>query len=495
MTDNNLSQAHLGQTHLSQGQTAFVHGGALQVDTDALTRARAMLTTIAGLLHRSCAAGERKTAQARTDLLPVPLCPAAGSITNDAAMHRRRQQQASLILACAGEADILFDRLGVLARRCRELADLLARVVGVYTESESLVGRLMGGLLGLLPAGAAVSGVLLAPTLAGAAGLGSARLGPAASRLMQQADPLVQPGMDTLARALCPPGSPASVNEAARLLSPLSAGVQDVVQGDRLTVSRVRPGKGGGIGASRDIGSALASLDRLGDIGTSKVPYSTVAVQKYVEDDGTTHWLLLVPGTRGERDTPIGWAQNVELMSSDNSQRLHADSARLALEALRRSGVGKGESVAVVGHSQGGIVAASLAAGNTGYSFTHIVTAGSPIAGHPIPSSTWVTAVEDRGELVSRLDGADNPARRTWVSVDGRLSGADASTGHQAQGTHVSSTGGRAHLTHGLNYQRATWQDAKSLGSTAVEDSDEHFSRQVRGRLVSTQYFTGRMSY
>ena len=475
---------------LSQGQTATVRGGATRVDTSDLHRAAALLKDLAHDLTARAVVCQEDLHRAATELAPVPLCPAATMPGQGQILHHRRQDQAGLLFACLHEAGILSERLTVLARRCTDLSDLLIRAEGVYRESESLVSRAFGTLLGLLPGAGAMAGLLLAPTIAGAAGLKAGTLAPGASRLLQEADPLVQPGMSLLARSMGPAGTAFDVNDAARLLSPVSAAAQNLYQGDRLTVSRVIPGKGGGIGASTDVSSALANLDRLGDINRTRVPYSTIAVQKYREDDGTVHWLLLVPGTRGERDTPIGWAQNVELMSSDNRQRLHADSSRLALEALRRSGVRPGQSVAVVGHSQGGIVAASLAAGDTGYDITHIVTAGSPIAGHPIPSSTWVTSVEDRGELVSRLDGRDNPTRPGWVSVDGTLG---MSRSRQAPGEEVEGTGGRAALTHGMNYQRATWEDARRLGNPAVEESDRHFRGQIQGRLVSTQYFTGRM--
>lgn len=477
---------------LSQGQTATVRGGATHVDTSDMHRAAARLQDLAHGLAGRAQACQADLTRARTELAPVALCPAATMPGDGQALHHRRQEQAGLLLACLNEAAVVSDRLTVLSRRCTQLADLLLRAEGVYRESESLVAQAFGTLLGLAPGAGKLAGLLLAPTIAGAMGLKAGPLAPSASHLMQIADPLVQPGMSLLARSMGPAGRRTDVNDAARMLSPLSAALQDVYQGDRLTVRQVRPGKNGGIRASTDVSSALENLDRLGDIDRTKVPYGTVAVQKYEEDDGTVHWLLLVPGTRGELDTPIGWAQNIELMSSDNRQRLHADSSRLALEALKRSGVKSGESVAVVGHSQGGIVAASLAAGDTGYDITHIVTAGSPIAGHPVPSSTWVTSVEDRGELVSRLDGKDNPTRPGWVSVDGSL---DMSRSRQAPGEQVEGTGGRAGLTHGMNYQRATWEDARRLGNPAVEESDRHFRDQVRGRLVSTQYYTGRMSH
>ena len=62
-------------------------------------------------------------------------------------------------------------------------------------------------------------------------------------------------------------------------------------------------------------------------------------------------------------------------MSSDPEQRMHADSARMVLEAMERAGIGKGEPVALIGHSQGGIVAAAIASDMADrYTFEHVVT-------------------------------------------------------------------------------------------------------------------------
>jgi pimeloyl-ACP methyl ester carboxylesterase len=243
-----------------------------------------------------------------------------------------------------------------------------------------------------------------------------------------------------------------------------------------------------------------------------------------VDTDGTTRWLVLIPGTDTHWDTAIGWGQNIELMSSDNEQRMQADGCRLVEEAMKRSGIGAHDSVTLIGHSQGGIIAASLAAGlSKRYSITHVVTAGSPIANHPIPKSTWVTSIENKGELVSNLDGARNPDRSTWLTVRGDIesgqkvpsstgsgsgsgSGSGIATGGivkggtvtggtAAEGTVVKGAPNHTDITHAMNYQRATWSDAESLGSPALAQHDEHFSEQLKGKLAGTSYYTGRMTH
>lgn len=55
-------------------------------------------------------------------------------------------------------------------------------------------------------------------------------------------------------------------------------------------------------------------------------------------------------------------------------------------EAMKQAGIKSNEPVALIGHSQGGIVAATIASDlKDDYDIEHVVTAGSPVANHPIP--------------------------------------------------------------------------------------------------------------
>lgn len=72
-------------------------------------------------------------------------------------------------------------------------------------------------------------------------------------------------------------------------------------------------------------------------------------------------------------------------------------------EAMKQAGIKSNEPVALIGHSQGGIVAATIASDlKDDYDIEHVVTAGSPVANHPIPEKTWVTSVEMDDELGGR---------------------------------------------------------------------------------------------
>lgn len=89
-------------------------------------------------------------------------------------------------------------------------------------------------------------------------------------------------------------------------------------------------------------------------------------------------------------------------------------------QALREAGVGPDVPIMLVGHSQGGMVAAQLAgelSRDREFTVTHVVTAGSPIGLDRLPSSISVLSLENRGDVVPELDGADNPARPNWITA------------------------------------------------------------------------------
>jgi pimeloyl-ACP methyl ester carboxylesterase len=175
---------------------------------------------------------------------------------------------------------------------------------------------------------------------------------------------------------------------------------------------------------------------------------------------------------------------------------MQAASARFVLSAMEQAGIQAGERVALVGHSQGGIVAAAIASHeNLAYRIDHIVTAGSPIANHPIPNSTWVTSVEIEDEVVSALDGAPNQQRDAWITVRGKVSKSqENSDASKYLSTLVSGSGTAKLLPHGMNYHRAAWQSVMDLGSVDAQEHDEHFSETISGELEESMFFHGQMT-
>ena len=477
-----------------------------------------------------------RLAQLRTD---VPLCPAFASGAPPP----------------SGHATLPFDRLTAdcqaHAASCtaygdelRTMAALLVRAHSLYSQAEADVRRTVTELV---QAGVQIS-PKYAAIAAGAIAAGGAIGGSVAEGAFSPIYALTstawaQEGLMSGAGAAVAgialgEGTPRTdeVNAAADRIAAVSAPGYDQIQGGVLTVREVRA-QAEAVRSSASVADALENLRRLGeerlgriDLG-SGLSHGTIAIQRYRTAEGGDSWLVTVPGTDGNLDSPFGWPQNVELMSDDPAVRMEADSARMVVRAMEMAGIGPDEPVAIVGHSQGGIVAAAIASDMADrYDIRHVVTAGSPVANHPIPDRTWVTSIEIDDELVAALDGAENPASEHWMTVRGTVSRAPSAPpdptppgpsndgscpaaaaaglpaagmaagaallpgAHAFDAAPVAGSPERKEISHWLGYHQAAYRNATDLGSPAVATHERHFQSIVTGDLQETRYFEGRMS-
>lgn len=305
-------------------------------------------------------------------------------------------------------------------------------------------------------------------------------------------------------------------------LSFVSAPINDRKQGNNLLLTKVNETwrKPGSV-LARPGRNLLETLENLTELGSGNLGVrpplvnpdaATIAIQRFKRSDGSSSWLVIIPGTDGKAHSPFGWAQNAEVMSHSSLMRKQADSTRMVVEAMKRSGIKPNEPVALVGHSQGGIVAASIASDySKQYNIQHVVTAGSPIANHPIPKKTWVTSIEMDDEIVPSLDGKENPRRNNWVTIHGhaihvkesnrslppgvtRFSGKQYSIKKfDNDGIFVNDVPEEGTLTHDLHYHTAAYEDALQLGSKSVREQDRHFQNTINGKLQSTTLWQGIM--
>lgn len=506
--------------------TSVIHGGQRHT---AATREQYM--AVARALHESAAdwrhassAWSATTQQLARQRVSVPLCStlASGAVGN----------------AIIGHATLPYDRLisdcnehaadcMSISRTLDDMAALLIRAHSLYSESESWTTRVLTELVQGITT--AKTGHTLIGTLALAAGgviagsLVDGRFNPVWALTATAG---VQEGLMSGIGARLGSIDPVSgmirsdeANVAIGRMAPVAKTVKDSMQGDTLIVREVTTDVDV-VGVSSSVAQSMENLRRLAEerLGTitlnSGLDYATIAIQRYRREDGTVGWLVTIPGTDGEDDSPLGWAQNMELMSDDPKERMNADSARMVLEAMRQAGIGADEPVALIGHSQGGIVAAAIAADMADqYDIRHVVTTGSPIANHPIPSTTWVTSIEMDDELVAAFDGAANPSGTNWLTIHGyaRQSGGTSigqiaddgsctpgntisSWSRDYQAAEVKGASQDKELTHWLKYHQAAYQNATDLGSPAVMTHERHFQEVIEGELEETRYFCGRMA-
>lgn len=134
-----------------------------------------------------------------------------------------------------------------------------------------------------------------------------------------------------------------------------------------------------------------------------------IAIEEHVtaHQDGTTtrSWTVDIRGTQsfmvgesGPQDSLTN-LQGVAAMPSDQLDAIK--------EAMRAAGISPGEAVEFAGHSQGGIMAAQLAADpqvRADYNVVSVLTAGSPTA-TVAPRDVPVLAYENSGDIVPGCDG------------------------------------------------------------------------------------------
>jgi hypothetical protein len=200
---------------------------------------------------------------------------------------------------------------------------------------------------------------------------------------------------------------------------PESAGLLALLYPDG--VPRARVVRREAVAVPAGLGDLLAGLDAV-DRSARGARQGEVAVvrQSVPGPDGQERvsWVVHLPGTRdwqvvpGPRTSVNDLATNLELLAGEPSARV----AALQL-ALGEAGVREGEPVLLVGHSQGGMVALRAAAELRGVTVTHVVTAGSPVGRMPVPDGVSVLSLENRQDVVPRLDAAPNPSSGGHVTA------------------------------------------------------------------------------
>ncbi len=210
----------------------------------------------------------------------------------------------------------------------------------------------------------------------------------------------------------------------------------------------LNPGAGtsGGNGSGRvSETSGAESLGKL--LGETAVAVTKVSTESGTAPDGIEGLLARIP--RADPDMPqvrieryegssgesaafvvyLGGTIDAALMATNEPwdmtsnlsalAEMDAGSYRAAVEAMRSAGIGPEDVVTLVGHSQGGLLAARIAQSQD-FRVGDVVTVGAPIHQIQIPTGVRVTAIEHTEDLVPTLGG---------VSLGGLTLGGVASAG------------------------------------------------------------------
>lgn len=149
-----------------------------------------------------------------------------------------------------------------------------------------------------------------------------------------------------------------------------------------------------------------------------------VRVVETSRGDGGSAWVVIIPGTqewspRPGRN-PFDLTTDVRALIGDATIAAAGVSAALASSRASCGRSSPQDPVMLVGHSQGGILAAALAsdpAFRAGNRVTHVVTSGAPVALFPVPSTVKVLSIEHADDPVPGLDLTPNPGGRSWTTV------------------------------------------------------------------------------
>jgi hypothetical protein len=172
--------------------------------------------------------------------------------------------------------------------------------------------------------------------------------------------------------------------------------------------------------APQTIGQLAARLRVLSNAGQP-----TVRIEAYGPVNNRS-FIVYVPGTQNLSpnftSNPLDMKSNALLMAGHSST-----SSRATVMAMRRAGIGQNDRVMLVGHSQGGLIAADIAkrskSGDLPFRVEQLVTFGSPLGLKSAESLPNTLSIENSADLVPKLDLSANENAENWATLEGNQQG------------------------------------------------------------------------
>ncbi|CAN5279314.1 hypothetical protein BH09ACT3_BH09ACT3_11590 [soil metagenome] len=178
---------------------------------------------------------------------------------------------------------------------------------------------------------------------------------------------------------------------AARVVFGIANGA-GALQESRVSVNRV--------GAERTTEPPRGWQDRAARIPDGEVP---IRIDRYPMASGPDRFEVYVAGTQDF--SPVSGSDPFDLTSNvAGVAGLDSGAERAVRQAMRQAGIGPENPVVLSGHSQGGLVVASIAASGE-YEVAGLFTLGAPVAGIDVPDGVPWIAVEHDDDMVAALGG------------------------------------------------------------------------------------------
>lgn len=142
-------------------------------------------------------------------------------------------------------------------------------------------------------------------------------------------------------------------------------------------------------------------------------------------------YVVYIPGTQSwaprAGTNPFDLTSNLSAISKTG----FAGSERAVALAMTQAGIGPDSKVLLVGHSQGGMVAANI---STRFAGSKVLTFGSPLGQLTGKLAAPTLSVEHERDPVPKLDSQPNPLATNWVTVRQELAGVDPIAQHEMAG-------------------------------------------------------------
>jgi hypothetical protein len=276
------------------------------------------------------------------------------------------------------------------------------------------------------------------------------------------------------------PGSPSTrrlasgMGTAGALLNNLMGYSGVEVRNLGSTESTVKPGLAGLI-------DGVDIADQHTKSGTPSIMVSRIETP----GGGAPSWVVSIPPT----NEILGYSSFFDLIM--DLQLMGAwednDMANAVLEAMDDAGVQKGEQIAIIGYSLGGIAAANVSRNKKfreRYSSPNLITLGSPIASIDIPEDTQVLALEHRQDVLAALAGRSNANTPNMTTVTRDLAQSSDPSEVKAAGDPWGAS------AHDKSFYRATLEMVDAMDDASVNAFRAAVAPAIPAgaTMVTTQY-------
>jgi hypothetical protein len=184
-------------------------------------------------------------------------------------------------------------------------------------------------------------------------------------------------------------------------------------------------GSGSSVSPGTDSGTAWLRIEKY------REPASPVGSPDQTVSLGPARYIVYIPGTQSWGPKPGANPLDLTSNLSAISKTGFAGSERAVALAMTQAGIKPGDKVLLVGHSQGGMVAANL---STRFVGSKVLTFGAPLSSLNGNPSVQGLAVEHERDPVPKLDAQPNPIKANWVTVRQEIEGNNPISQHEMKG-------------------------------------------------------------